>query len=465
MKYIPLFNDDYRVIAIGTVSLIIIAVGFFLAIFKNKIPFMKKMYRNNWFNKIMFYIGIIIGISVTASNNFQVFDEGKDGWIAQSIYLIATFVNLFITIMFISFLLMLPFRFFTNIYMFLTYRRPWQKFWKATWFYFLFASIALLVSALQYFFKDSFFAFASNYSNNPIELNQAEHPTLYYLANYFLIKIFRVKELPSTVFFIVAVLAIILIEFLIIKIMYYTNPSKLNKLANISNKIADKVQGITCITPIFTFTAILTSLMVQPIATGLRITLVFILMVILCVVISLLNSAYIAINKAINFKQYCSLVYKSAKCAFLEKTSSDVLTTFISNNRKIRGFSSFTKEQDVYNILVTIIFPLVIASYLGFSSGPLIFNPDFKPYEHVIFWFGLLIVGYILLFAYAFKYSNSTPFKMLLSNTAPYIKSGFNTGILSYFNVIIDKLAFFSTFMTFLSVATKHDRQYRKIIV
>ncbi len=80
--------------------------------------------------------------------------------------------------------------------------------------------------------------------------------------------------------------SIIIISILIIYAFTKLNPSKLPKFMETVNKVADKsTEYLTIIGPVFTFTAITVSLMVQPLGTVLRITLVIILMLILFVLI------------------------------------------------------------------------------------------------------------------------------------------------------------------------------------
>ena len=77
----------------------------------------------------------------------------------------------------------------------------------------------------------------------------------------------------------------------------------------------------------------------------------------------------------------------------------------------------------------------------------------------------LYFFGYIFMFAYAFKYLDIVPFKVMLWSSTPYIRSGFNTTILLLFNNLINKVALYSTFATFISIACKHDRKYKKMII
>lgn len=63
-------------------------------------------------------------------------------------------------------------------------------------------------------------------------------------------------------------------------------PQKLPGVMKVITKISDKsTEYLTIITPVFAFTAITVSLMVQPAGTGLRLALIIILMLILFILI------------------------------------------------------------------------------------------------------------------------------------------------------------------------------------
>ncbi len=68
------------------------------------------------------------------------------------------------------------------------------------------------------------------------------------------------------------------------------------------------------------------------------------------------------------------------------------------------------------------------------------------------------MLGYGLAFIYSFQHDDGTDFRMVLSGAAPFIHSGYNTGILNYFNSYIDKLAMFSSYTSYISLKSKVNK-------
>lgn len=465
MNYIGIFNNDYRVIISGTVALTIIFIGFVISIFAKKIPFTKKWYTRNRMTFIMFILGFIFGFIIAWINNFKIFDYDNNDfyWIRNLIYLSSSLVRLSFTIMFLGFLITLPFRLFSNFYMFTKYRNPIKKIAKVSMIYFGFGAIALLISCLQYFFKDSFFAFSSNFSYSSGILDKDSVPTIYYICDYTLSNLFKIRSTEFSIYFFISLICLIVIEIIFVKLMNYYAPKKIDKIAKKINKISKTTEIFTMITPSWAFSGIAVSLMVQTIATFLRIAVVLLLVLIFAIVVLLLNFIYTMSTRTIQFKLYLSLLKKSAKYIFTNPISDSSINN-LSDSKTFRGFKDFNKEQDVYNIFMTTIFPLIITSYLGFSSGPLL-NPNFPVKDHIFYFAFLYFFGYIFMFAYAFKFLDIVPFKVMLWSSTPYIRSGFNTTILLLFNNLINKVALYSTFATFISIACKHDRKYKKMII
>lgn len=465
MPYNYLFNDDWRLITLGTISLVIIFSCIIICCIHNKVKWIDKWFSRRRMISIMFILALIIGLAISGSNGFKIFKENNESdlWIKHLIYLMATFINIYVTIMFLGFIFTLPFRYFDNFYNFYQYHKPRQKIFKVSMMYFGFGALALLLSCSQYGFGNSFFAFASDFSNHPSPLDDQTQPTLFYLSGYILLKFLKIKELSFSVIFFVVLLCVIIGEIIILKLLDIYFPKQLSKLIKVSNYISNHNSAITLLTPVFSFTSMLTSLMVQTIATFLRISLVIILFLSLCLIINFLTGIYAISFKSLTIKLFSNKLYHASK-QILKNPISDKLIKNINKHEKFRGFNDFGNEQDIYNIFLNSIFPLMIVAYLGFSSGPLL-DQNFPIVSHILFWVFLYLIGYLLMFAYAFKFSDLIPMKMVLSNATPYIKSGFNSGILSFFNPIINKVSLIATYSIYLAIACKHDYHYRKVII
>lgn len=74
MTYRKTFTDDPRMIALGVVLILIVAIILIFSILQLKIQKLKKFTRKR-VNGICFLCGVIIGLAVSGSNGFRVFDE------------------------------------------------------------------------------------------------------------------------------------------------------------------------------------------------------------------------------------------------------------------------------------------------------------------------------------------------------------------------------------------------------
>ncbi len=445
-------------------------------------------------------MGAIIGFAVSASNHFVIFDEYDEniGWIRNAIWLVASLTNMCISIFFTGYLLTIPFKILTNIYQFTIFKHPRQKFLKLTGFYAGFGLLAIGVAMLMYVLAPTFLSesTSSNFSYFPTPLLHDQpiqgstptldengrpitfpvKPTLFVIGNYMLIKFFKIKTLKFTFWFSIYMIATIIVSILIIYTFIKVEPSKLPKFMKVVTKISDKsTEYLTIIGPVFTFTAITVSLMVQPLGTVLRITLIIILMLILFILIVLIDFAWALSTKSIKSKSFCKYSFKALKTIAKNPLNQDTIKV-LTDDRSFRGFRDFNNEQNIYNIFVTGIFPIIIVAYLGFSAGPLYCGRyytivdgmyklvDFQLWQHFVYWISLYAFGYLLTFAYAFRYNDSPPARIILAGAVPWIRTGFNTGILNYFNAYVNKLAVLSTYTTFLAIACKHDKHYKKLI-
>ncbi len=465
----------------------------------------RKCPKLKWFTKkrmngICFLAGAIIGFSVAASNHFAIFDEFDDnfGWIRNAIYLVASFTNMCISIFFTGYILTIPFKLLTNLYQFTIFKHPKQKFLKLTGFYFAFGLVAIGVSMLMYVLAPTFLneTTSSDFSYYPSPLihNQAIEdgkpmfdengrpiafpvkPTLFIIGNYMLIRFFKIKSLWFTFWFSIYMITIIITSIFIIYCYTKSSPKRLEKIMEKVTKIADKsTEYLTLIGPVFTFTAITVSLMVQPVGTILRISLVFILILILFVLIVLIDFIWALSTSSLKAKHFWKYSFKAFKTITKNPLKEEIIEV-LTDDRSFRGFRDFNKEQNIYNIFVAGIFPIVIVAYLGFSAGPLYSGAyytyvdgvyklvDFQLWQHVVYWVSLYLFGYLLTFAYAFRYNDSPPARIMLAGAVPWIRTGFNTGILNYFNAYVNKLAVLATYVTFLAIACKHDKHYKKLI-
>lgn len=114
--------------------------------------------------------------------------------------------------MFVGYLIALPFKLITNFYQFTIFKHPKQKFLKMVGFYAGFGLLAIAVCLLMYPLGPTFFQYSSDFSLHPTPLvhNQPlvnsngvitgfpQKPTLFIVANYLLIKIFKIKTLIFT---------------------------------------------------------------------------------------------------------------------------------------------------------------------------------------------------------------------------------------------------------------------------
>ncbi len=495
MKYVKTFTNDPKMIALGVILIFIVLTILVFAILRLKVERFKKIPLKR-LNGICVLIGAIIGLSVSGSNGFRVFDEfdpEEFGWIQNGIWLVASFTNMCVSIMFTGYLLTIPFKILTNFYQFTIFKHPQKKFMKLTGFYAVFGLIAIAVSLLMYPLAPTFMQYTSDFSFHPTPLNVDDNhlflnqetgvisefpikPTLFIVANYMLIKVFKIKTLQFTVIFAIYLGVIILFAISFIFLFIKLKPEKLPKVMNVVTKISDKsTEYLTMVTPVFAFSAMTVSLMVQPAGTALKLCLVIILMLILFIAIYLVDFVWALSTGSIRTKNFVKYSFKAFRYISKNPLKQDVVKT-LTDDRSFRGFKDFNAEQNIYNIFVSGIFPIIVVAYLGFSAGPLYCNQyfalengmyvlkHFEFWQHIVFWITLYFYGYILTFAYAFRYNDTGPYRMVLSGAVPWIRNGFNMGILIYFNAYINKLAVLSTYTTYLAIACKHDFHYKKLI-
>ncbi len=243
----------------------------------------------------------------------------------------------------------------------------------------------------------------------------------------------------------------------------------------IMDKCVTKINGyLGIVTTIFTFVAIVACLMIQPAGTGLRFALILILMTILWAIIWLMDLIFIMCKRQMGVKQFLEYT----KHAFILTTKKPIHGNFMDDLVEHPKFNhlkgSVNDKQIIYNMFVTSIFSIIIVAYLGFSAGPLHTNhyyaavngvyqlKHFALWQHVVYWVSLYCLGYVLALLYSFKHSDGGSFRMMLSGAAPWIHSGYNTGILNYFNTYIDKLAMFSSYTTCIALNWKwNKKQFR----
>ena len=401
----------------------------------------------------MFLLGLIVGLIIAGVNNFNVYEQNDDNelWIRHLIYLMSTFIGFSVNIMFISFIILIPASVFANLYDLINRKRIFFNLAKISLFYFWFAFIALSISSLQYLFKDSFFAFASDYSNHPNPLEYSTSPTLYYAAYHLLNLLFAIKGLKFGIYFIGSLIILIMLEILIIVLLSVYNNRLLHKLYNLSLKMSSKTSSLSYVSPIFMFTSLTTSLAVQPIATFLRISLIILLMFIVTNIIVITNYIYLLLIRRYKIRDLFSIFLDMTKTIFFSKSDNKV--NEMKSKWYLSGIDKLSNLKNYYNIFLTTIFSLVIISYLGFSSGPL-FDSWFTTYEHAIYWICLFVYGYILIFCYSLRFREISPYKIMLASSTPYIRTGFNTGILSFFNNVINLFASFAMANTYLVLVT-----------
>ncbi len=483
MNYVPIFDNNPSFIALGVVVICVIIALLVITIARRWVDKLK-WFTNKRINGIGFILGLIIGLSVSGAHGFKIFNEFYDicDFLERSVWLEASFTNMCVSIMFTGFLLFIPFKLLTNLYQFTLFKHPKQKFMKLIGFYAGFGLIAIGVSLLMYPLAPTFFSLdtTSQFSFHPTPERHGVlpvKPTLYLVGNYMLIVFFKVKSLSFTRAFIIYLVIATLIAALIIYLFIKINPHKLPRFMKKVTLISDKsTDYLNIITPVFTFNAIITSLEVQPAGTGLRFALILILYIILFVVIWGVDWIWAFTTGSMKLTHFCKYSWKAYK-KVLKHPFNDNLLKVLCDDRSFRGFRDFNDEQSIYDIFVTSIFGILIVAYLGFSAGPLYEGCYYAPggtgvltlshlsiEQHIFFWVALYIFGFFLTFVYAFRYNDSGPYKIILSGSLPWIRWGYNAGMLSYFNAYFDKLAVLSTYNTYLAIACKHDHHYRKLI-
>ncbi|MGL4950472.1 MAG: hypothetical protein ACRC4M_01360 [Mycoplasma sp.] len=449
---------DWRNISLLVALITCAIIILLLSVFGHKINFIKKSYKRSMVNTFAMILALAIGFSIAISNNFTIFSEDKvsEFWYGYMIYIISGITGSLLTLMILWYLFMLPFRYFSNICLFSTFRKPVNRFWKVTIFYIGFATIAILVACLQYFMQDSFFAFDSPYTSDRKPLDPNFHPMFTYVGRFFFS--FVISEVEYTMYLIGSITLLILIQISYIFYMKKKDPAKLFKISSFCDKVANKAKLISYATPILIFFSSLTSLLVQPAATFLNIALVIMLMTILLIVIAFVNIGYSISTRSINLKDYFS-VFKVGFRAVVKNVDVDDMLREVRVSNCYDGFNKLTSEHNSYNIFATIIFPILIAGYLGFANGPLLKTSDIN--IQLSFWLSLFIVGYLFNFAYSFKSNNIAASKTMISIGTAYIVTGFNTGTLNFFNPIINRLANMATFSSYLSLACHKVKQLR----
>lgn len=449
-------NANLHFIIAFVVSICLITFVILVTALRHKSKFLKKIYTRNRMNTIMFVCALIMGISMASFNNFNPFHETTVVAGFRNIVYFFSAVNSFITtLMLFWFLLMLPFKYFANICLFLSYKRPLAKFLKVSAFYFGFALLAIGISMVQYFTYDPFFIYDSAYSFKKLDLSFAEQPFIYVVARYFLSTF--ATDIWWTYGIFIAIISLCIIEFIIIKIIQMRSAFKLQIYANWAEKLANKNGFVNYTSPILIYFSLSTALIVQPLGSALHIGLIIMIMMALLFVICFINMCYCLHSKQINFKKMFGLYWFATKVG-CKTRECDVLLLTVKDAKLFEGFNFIGKEQNVYNIFSTIIFPLVLTSYLGFSSGELFVTNDI--YVHLLFWVSVLIAGYLYTFAYTFNFNNVVSSKMMISMSAAYVLTSYNTGMLNYFNIIIERIANLATFSFQLLLACKHSKKF-----
>lgn len=72
-----------------------------------------------------------------------------------------------------------------------TFKQPFRKFIKLSLFYTLFASIAIVISTMQYGLADPFFSFDSNFSFSLENTDFSAYPAYYVAGQYILSFVLR----------------------------------------------------------------------------------------------------------------------------------------------------------------------------------------------------------------------------------------------------------------------------------
>ncbi|MGL4951490.1 MAG: hypothetical protein ACRC4L_00745 [Mycoplasma sp.] len=445
------FEWDWRNILLLSAIIIAILIVAGMTIFSSKIKFFDERKKITFINSVAVTLGLIIGISISSTSGFKTFDElNTNGyWYSMMIYVMSSLTGFVLTALLLWFLFMLPLRFFSNLYYFTTYKKPLRSFFKISSFYFAFAFLAIGVSMLQYFMKDSFFAFDSAFSYDRIKINKDFHPSIYIAGRYILSHF--VADANYTFYLIISCVSIMIIQIIFIMIMKNKNPTKLRKMINLSDKIANKSKIVSHISSVLIFTSITTSLLVQPLGTFIHIALVIMLMLLLLFLVVAFNALYSIIWNKVSFKEY-KKIFLIGIGSSIKTSNFDALLNDVKSKHTYKGFENLPTKYNSYNIFATIIFPILIVGYLGFTSGPLLYESNLT--MHTYFWITLLCLGYIFNFAYSFKSNNITASKLMLGMGAAYVVTGFNTGILNFFNPLINRIANLAAYSSYISFAS-----------
>ncbi len=479
MSYTSVFNHP-STIAFGVTTIIVILsiVGFSIAqIYCKKLAIINKRRLNG----ICLITGMIIGICMASTNHFQIFHENNnDAIYRDDVYYIAGLANLCISILLLGFLIFIPIKTVLNVNRFSHYENWKNKLLKFSFIYLFYGALAIGVSMLMYPLSFTFlsektssdFSFASTPLSTKIwsqdHTTLITKPTIYVIGSYLLINLLQVKNPYFTLAFFIYLIVNFIIAIIVTKCKKTHQWNQSFHHMEKANVIIDKVLSV--ISTIFTFIAIIACIMVQPLGTVLRFCLILILVTILFLCIFSSNVFWVWCHRGIKTKEF----FIQSKEAFVIVLKEPLQKDFIQclkKNHRLNCYESKQEEQMFYTIFITAIYSIIIVAYLGFSAGPLhsgylnyvnadneVIHKPFHLWQHVIFWISLYIIGYGLSFLYSFQHDDGADFRMMLSGAAPFIHSGYNTGILNYFNTYIDKLAMFSSYTTFISIKSKSNK-------
>lgn len=450
-----LIVNDPRFIGIFTTIIAIFVITTLTIIFRNKIPIVKKYYTQNRMNGLLFLMGCVLGLFIIGLHGWQSLDENASNelWMMNILYFLSGTNGFILTIMFFWFACMLPIRYFSNMCLFGTFKQPFRKFIKLSLFYTLFASIAIVISTMQYGLADPFFSFDSNFSFSLENTDFSAYPA-YYVAGQYILS-FVLRERWYTLIFISAILLVCIIEFIVIKYMRKHKYSSLLNVVKKLDKIAEWSKFISYTTPILLFVAITLSVSIHVIAAALHLVLLFLMIITLTIVIFAGNAIYAWIMGTTNKKEYKNLI----KISISEvRKGNEIISSFnnIKKAKMCKHLDLIGEEQNIYNIFATIIYSILITSFLGFVNGSLLTSDDWV--IHLLFWISLFFIGYLLMFAYSFKYINIISSKLMMATGTFDIITSFNTGILNVFNPFINKLATFASLITLYSISFKHAK-------
>lgn len=484
MNYVPTFINDGRMISLGIFVILICLALLGLGIAKLIKPQWWPWLNAKRLNGIGFIVGLIIGLIVAGVNNFALFDEYhvKEQWISHSIFLTMGFVNLCITLLFMGFMVALPLKLMRNVYLFSQEQSFYKKLLRLSGAYAFYGLIAIGVCLLMYPLSNTFLGSdtTSNFSAYPSPLIHDEpdkfivKPTWFIIGTYLIINFFKIKTLAFTfwfviIYFIALILAIVLAIWA--KHSFNFNAEYIMKKII---KAADKSGPIIGIfTPVLTFSSIVACLLIQPIGTFLRLALIIILMSILFIAIYGINYVGILSTKTISSGQFFAYTKRAFnKLVIKTPLNEDILKKHLKDDSY--AHLHHVEEEHLYHILVSCIFSIIIVTYLGFSAGPLHVGvyyvkqdgayvlKHFELWQHIVFWICAYVLGYLLIFVYAFKINDGGGYRMLLSASIPWIRSGFNTGILNYLGFFVDKMAVLCTFSTYLFVGCHREKKARR---